>query len=239
MRFASKLPKTQVVDREAFILSNCRGKKVLHLGCVDSGLLTERLSSGRFLHAALATVSSELWGLDVDLKGIERLRHEGFERVHVGSAETMPADIPRAYFDVVLAGELLEHVSNPGLLLESAAACCSPSGGLLLTTPNGLRFSNVISGLISTEMVHPDHTLAFTPATLQRLLKHHNLDATSLFLCQDSGELRIDNARTSWERLLRLAYNILLRPGLRILLIPFPYFADGLIVVAKRRSNSL
>src|SRR5207245_5348331 len=123
MRFTSPLPSAKVVDRESFILSRCHGARVLHLGCVDSGLLEERLSCANLLHAALSKASRDLWGIDLDAAGLDRLRNEGFVNLYEGSAEAIPPAIPRGYFDVVLAGELIEHISNPGLLLDSAAAC--------------------------------------------------------------------------------------------------------------------
>ena len=71
MRFTSPLPSAKVVDRESFILSRCHGARVLHLGCVDSGLLEERLSCGNLLHAALAKASRDLWGIDLDAAGLQ------------------------------------------------------------------------------------------------------------------------------------------------------------------------
>jgi SAM-dependent methyltransferase len=233
MRFASTLPRTRIVDRESFILSRCRGARVLHLGCVDSGLLEERLSSGNFLHAALAKESPDLWGVDLDAAGLDRLKREGFVNLHVGSAEAIPRAIPRDYFDVVLAGELIEHVSNPGLLLDSSAACCNSSGVLLLTTPNGLRFSNVVSCVINTEIVHPEHTITFTPATLQRLLTKHHLDLINLLLFHGDGRVQVRNSRGLLDVVLRTTYNGMVRPALRVALHLFPYFADGIIAVAK------
>jgi len=208
---------------------------VLHLGCVDSGLLEERFAAGRFLHSALADVSDEIWGVDLDWEGIDRLKREGFRNLHAGSAENIPGDVPRGYFDVVLAGELIEHVSNPGLLLDSAAGCCKPDGKIVITTPNGLRFSNMLSCLIRTEVVHPDHTLTFTPSTLTKLLVRHNLETADLLLFQGDGRVKVRNAKGSVEKTMRVAYNVVGRPALRTVLRFFPYFADGIIAVAKPR----
>ena len=235
MRFASVLPRTRIVDREAFIVSLCSGQRVLHLGCVDSGLLSERLASGSFLHASLANVSRDLWGVDLDAEGVEKLKRAGFHNTHAGSAEAIPLAIPRDYFDIVLAGELIEHVSNPGLLLDSAATCCKGTGSLVITTPNGLRFSNLLSCLIGAEIVHPDHTLSFTPATLQRLIWKHNLETADLLLFQGDGRVKVANATGPVDKTLRLAYNLLGRPALRMMLWGFPYLADGIIAVAKPR----
>ncbi len=80
-----RLPKVQVVNgRQELIVNRCRDKKVLHLGCVDVGLLSERFPSGGLLHQQLAAVAGELWGVDIDTDGVSFLRSQGFNNLVVG-----------------------------------------------------------------------------------------------------------------------------------------------------------
>ena len=51
---AVRLGPTSEVERVRYVLDQCRGKAVLHLGCVDHPFLEERIASGNLLHAALA-----------------------------------------------------------------------------------------------------------------------------------------------------------------------------------------
>lgn len=53
-------------------------------------------------------------------------REGGLDSVAVGTA-----------FDVVLLGEVLEHLPRPGTLLQTAAERLRPGGGVIVTTPNG------------------------------------------------------------------------------------------------------
>jgi len=42
-----RVPKVKtVMGRMDFVINRCKGKKVLHLGCVDEGLTAERIKSG-------------------------------------------------------------------------------------------------------------------------------------------------------------------------------------------------
>src|SRR5437667_12849589 len=98
MHFLQRLGTATRVERDEFILQVSSSKKVLHLGCVDSGMLDERLGAGNFLHARLDAVSQELWGLDLDVQGVRRLQSEGFGHMYAGSVEDPPMEIPRCYF---------------------------------------------------------------------------------------------------------------------------------------------
>ena len=63
MEFSHKLPNVKVVsDRHPFIVNRCRGKTVLHIGCVDSGLLEERYKQGQLLHQKIEEVALRQWG---------------------------------------------------------------------------------------------------------------------------------------------------------------------------------
>ena len=61
-------------DRQAWILDQARGRKVVHLGCTDAGFLEDKLDQDMQLHAQLANVCSKLTGIDIDMPGIQQLR---------------------------------------------------------------------------------------------------------------------------------------------------------------------
>jgi hypothetical protein len=52
--------------------AGCRGQRVVDIGCVDSGSLEERASSGELMHQGIAGVAKAM-GADIDLQGIDRL----------------------------------------------------------------------------------------------------------------------------------------------------------------------
>lgn len=43
------------------------------------------------------------------------------------------------FFDIVFAGEIIEHVAHPDHLLRTLYECCRPGGFVIVTTPNGSR----------------------------------------------------------------------------------------------------
>jgi hypothetical protein len=71
VNFRHRLPPATLVDgRHPFIVERCREKSVLHVGCVDAGLLEERFARGDLLHQKLERVARRPVGTDIDSEGI-------------------------------------------------------------------------------------------------------------------------------------------------------------------------
>jgi len=66
--------------------------------------------------------------------------------------------------------ELIEHTSNPASILIRAKNLLKPGGILYLTTPNFLSLDRVILKN-NWDVIHPEHILYFTPATLRKLIR--------------------------------------------------------------------
>ena len=79
MQVCFPVPKVKIFSgRRDFIVQMCHNKRVLHLGCVDEGLLRERFASGDLLHLKLMEVTRELWGLILASKALNFSRRKGF-----------------------------------------------------------------------------------------------------------------------------------------------------------------
>lgn len=124
-----KLPKVPVVrGRWDIVVERCKGKRVLHLGCVDSGLLEQRYQLGQLMHQKRATVACELWGVDVDAQGIQRLRELGFSNLVIANVSQLRdlSELDGHVFDVVVASEVVEHLLNPGQFLNCIRRFMTP-----------------------------------------------------------------------------------------------------------------
>lgn len=105
---------------------------VLDVGCVRHD---ESLRNNGNLHARISEVAEKTVGIDIVESEIEKMQQEGWE-VRVGDAENLNEINFRDEFDVVVAGELIEHLSNPGQFLDGAHDVTTTDGRLILTTPN-------------------------------------------------------------------------------------------------------
>lgn len=196
----ARIPLVQRVD---YILDACRGKTVLHLGCSDWPYTKSRVTQGNLLHLALREVASELWGLDSDAEGLAHLEECGVKNLVRGNLERLEdAGIDR-HFDVIVAGEVIEHLSNPGLFLQGARRLMRDDTTLLLTTVNaycGLRMlTYALRGRGGTaEPVHPDHVAYYSYRTLTHLLERESFHVRKLVFYDVGREHRPFN-RAYWN----------------------------------------
>ena len=122
-----------VQDRGEIIEQYVVGKKVLDAGCAElMGTTTDKGKTERWIHKRIRKLAKEVVGVDINKTEVEALRAQGYN-VICGDVEQV--DIGRK-FDVIVAGELIEHLSNPGLFLNNMRRHLKDDGVLILTTPN-------------------------------------------------------------------------------------------------------
>lgn len=136
------------------------GKDVLDLGCAVG------YQKDDWMHGHIKAVARSVYGLDLDETSVQEIRKMGYAIEH-GNAQNF--DLNRK-FDLVHAGELIEHLDNPGGFLECASRHLNKNGALLITTPNALRISNVIYAATGGLRVNAEHTCWYCETTLKTLL---------------------------------------------------------------------
>lgn len=171
--------------REEYIVARCAGRRVLHLGFADAPLTAERLSAGTLLHARLRQVTERCTGIDLDEAAVFSVREAlGLDDLIVGDAGDASA-LTGGGYDVVVAGETIEHVSNAARLLSAAHNSLVPDGELVISTANAFCLRRTARLPFGTESVHPDHVCYFSHATLKRLVERHG------FALRDSANYRL------------------------------------------------
>ncbi len=183
--------KIEKVDRTKYLLEKCRGKKVLHLGCTNYPYTENSLKDNSLLHIKIASESSELFGFDFDQKGIDILESKGYQNLFQADLEHLENVNLDETFDVIIAGEMIEHLSNPGLFLRGIQRFMNPKTQLVITTINAYcAMRNTIYALRGrggeSEPVHPDHVAYYSYSTLSLVIKRENL-AVNDFLFYDLG----------------------------------------------------
>ncbi len=178
------------VDRSAVILERCRGRRVLHLGCVGFTDCppAEKVSMARnSLHQKLTDIS-DCVGVDIDRSTVEQLKDAGvFKNILVGDAEQLQdLPLPAGSFEIVLAGDIIEHLSNPGRMLEGARHHLKPSGLLVVSTPNSMGLPAYLRYLTGHFREGLQHVLCFNPITLSQLLHRQGYEIVECFSCYQS-----------------------------------------------------
>lgn len=223
--------RARLVDRVEFLLERARGRRVIHLGFVDDSRMEERIAQGSWLHAQLESVADELVGIDVSARGVGSAAAEGYEVFAADLEEPHEvAELVLDPADVVIAGELIEHLSNPGRMLDAVLPLVREDGTLIVTTPNAHALTNVFAGLLGVELVNSDHVGWQSWWTSRTLLDRHGfrLDEVAYYpfprLVPRPEHPPAHRART---RLFN-TYLTAIRP----LYLARPWLSDGLILVA-------
>lgn len=146
------------------ILPFIKGKDVLDVGCVEH-TAKAKLINPFWVHQFLHNNCNVL-GIDILKKDVKILRSKGYN-IKVANAETFNL---KKKFNVIFAGELIEHLSNPGLFLQQSKKHLTPHGYLILTTPNTFYLPRTYFEW-DDPIVNEEHTNWFSPTILQTLLK--------------------------------------------------------------------
>jgi SAM-dependent methyltransferase len=155
----------------AFILGYCAGKDVLDLGCVSHD--PANYQSKYWVHRAIRGSAGSLLGVDLYSEGVNDLRKLGFN-VQVGDAQNL--NLGRT-FDVIVAGDIIEHLEDFSGFFESCRRHLAPSGRLLISTPNPWYWKYFVRAALSVEVPNnPEHTCWLCPRTLRQLAARHDFD---------------------------------------------------------------
>lgn len=129
-----------------------------------------------WMHARIAGVASRVVGIDIDAPGVEAARAKGFD---VRLVDAQGADIGER-FQVVFAGELIEHLANHEAFMAMARRHLAPGGTFIVTTPNAFALSNFVYRFGGRARIHPEHTCWFCEDTLKALLERGGFEVTEI-----------------------------------------------------------
>lgn len=169
------LPRPGQVDRDTYLLEMCRGKRVLHLACAAWPATEMWCSDGSLLHLGLEKVASQLAGFDWSEQGLEILSQHsttGLHRLNLLETDQVEAGWEKIGFEpeIVLAGELLEHLDRAGLVLENCRRMMGSSCKMVVTVPNAFSVRSMLHVLRGYEKVAPDHVSYYSYSTVRELV---------------------------------------------------------------------
>lgn len=151
-------------------------KRVLDVGCATG-----------YLAAVLAGRGCEVVGIEVDPEAASRAE-EHCERVLVGDVEEMDLerDLEGEAFDVILFGDVLEHLKDPSRALERLGPFLREGGEVVASIPN-VAHGSVRLALLQGEfryrrlgLMDDTHLRFFTRESVERLFEEARLLITEL-----------------------------------------------------------
>lgn len=153
------LPPGAIVDRTVFLLQKVAGKRVLEFG-----------ASGP-MHEGIVKAAAFVVGVDRETDGQTVI---GFD------LDDVSRDLPDTAFslvdaappDVIICGEVLEHLANPGWFLQRLRAHYA-GVPVIITVPNAYTTMGRKYLKDGRENVNIDHVAWYSPRTLRTLLERY------------------------------------------------------------------
>jgi SAM-dependent methyltransferase len=143
--------------------------RLLDIGCAkgDWGLFWQ----ARGWHSA---------GIDIDREHVAVAKDRGIDARYC-DLNSQPIPFDDADFDLVFAGEVIEHLVDTDGFLQELRRCCKARGHLLLTTPNLASFENRVRLLfgiypkwLNYNLSESGHVRGYTLGALKKQLAGHD-----------------------------------------------------------------
>jgi SAM-dependent methyltransferase len=173
------------VSRRHLIGQFCKGKSVLDIGCVNHNI--DNTILGNWLHENILHVADKVLGVDLLEDEIAELKKQGYD--------VLAADVSKPLginetFDVVVVGNLIEHLSNFDGLMLNIEKLLHPKGKLLISTANPFyREQYFYSAFKNDILVNAEHTCWIDPVTLDQLSCRYGFTTESVFWIKEKWYL--------------------------------------------------
>lgn len=205
--------------KQDWIIPFVTDKKVLDLGCVEHDI--SRTKKEGWLHGIIHKYARSVVGVDCLPGDIAALKEQGYHVV-CANVETMELGDT---FDIVVAGDIIEHVSNAGQFIKRVSDHLAPGGLFLVTTPNPVHLTRFVQLLIYRRVgVNREHTCWYTRQTLNELAVRYGLEIVDVAYVDNTAQYY----SFWWSPILALNY---------LLCLARPEFCETLCFILKKRAE--
>ena len=140
-----KVDKQNLLRQNKYLEHVKRGDTVIELGCGMS-----------YFPEMARLKGAKSYGVDFSSSAITSLKYQ-FPRVFYMKCDAQHTPFPEGKFDVVVSGEVIEHMEDPYQLPYEMARICKKGGKIIISTPH-LEFDD------------PEHVWEFTEEDMKEIL---------------------------------------------------------------------
>ena len=171
---------------------NLQGKKIMDIGCYDGAQL--ELIKNR---------NNAFYGIEASDYGFNKCRDKGINVNNFFFDDKTPLPYENEMFNLVIAGEIIEHIYDTDFFLSEIRRVLNGNGSLLISTPNIASFGRRILLLLGKSPLIENspneegscgHIRYFTFETLKNILNKHGFEIVKSFSDETnfsaSGKLR-------------------------------------------------
>jgi 2-polyprenyl-3-methyl-5-hydroxy-6-metoxy-1,4-benzoquinol methylase len=163
---------TKEIEPRIFIVSKWIGKnkKILDVGCYNG-----------WYSSFFKNNNNKVYGIDASKDGVKEAIRKGIYAKVTNVEEKFP--YPDQFFDVIHAGEIIEHLYDTDKFIEECYRVLKKGGTLIITTPNTVSLPRRIlylfgsgkffeaSNTFSTEKIAVGHIRFFTKQLLKNFVE--------------------------------------------------------------------
>jgi hypothetical protein len=183
--------KEKLIYRDEFLIKQSKEKHILHFGFLDHPtILDKKILNNSWLHNKLLKVCKSCAGTDINHEGLNYISSKyNIKDIHIFdvTSETIPKKLLKRKFDLILLPDVIEHIENPVLFLNSLRKKFSNQvKTIIITTPNAFNLNNFFNIFKNREIINSDHRFWFTPYTLIKILNDSGFTIKSLYFSEHS-----------------------------------------------------
>lgn len=156
-----------IEDRISYLVEAASGKDVLDIGVVNHTLKSE--TEPNWLHKKLSYASASCLGIDILSDEVKKLKAAGY---NVETCDITKDSINKK-FNLIVAGEVIEHLEDIGAIFRFAKQHLTPKGCLILTTPNAFYLQRVYSFFKNSPNENVDHVCFHFPSGIAELAERN------------------------------------------------------------------
>jgi len=140
-----------------------------------------KINDKNWVHRLLISKAKEVYGVDLVYNEIVFGDNSRYKKQ---SAENFDF---KTSFDAIFAGDVIEHLSNPGLFLDACRRNLSKGGRIIITTPNCFNLFNIVEKIIKDEpSVNNDHVAYYNPIVLKKMLEKNGWEVLESSFLDDT-----------------------------------------------------
>lgn len=173
--------KAQVKSKIPYVQSITKDKKVLDVGCVGQD---NDFTSEAWVHRHIKTSAQTLVGVDINFEGIKKATELGYNVLHI-------SELKETDFDVITMLDVIEHVNDICMFIESYEKHLKSGGYLVITTPNPFnirQFFNLL--LFGKPSINPEHTSFIDPINFLEISNRVGMPIESFFWLKEYDQPR-------------------------------------------------
>ena len=129
------------------LIPNRKNNKVLEIGAGGCDTLLEMKKTG---------LASEVVGVELMHLPDSNQNHPDIDKLIIGNIENIELDLTDNYFDVILCGDVLEHLIDPWNILSKLYKFLKPEGIIIISVPNIREFETLYKIIIKADFSYSE-----------------------------------------------------------------------------------